>query len=140
MCKRTQNWYGWSSKGYLTKIYRFSGRCPCSAEAQQTRQEKTHKRLGQQPGAAGHQDRPTRATNRHSKDTQTPTTLQESEAPGRQRKSLPFRFFDCTGSWVGALCLLLGSGVGARGQCTEPSRLFRRHLRALTLPAFRGAN
>ena len=32
---------------------------------------KTGETPGQQPGATGHQDRPTRATNRHSNETQT---------------------------------------------------------------------
>ena len=71
----------------------------------------------------GQPERPTGKARKRRPDRANPTSLPwelERDARGRQETTLLFRS-EGAGSWVGALCLLLGSWVGARGQCTEPS-------------------
>ena len=133
---------------YLTKTCRFLGRCPCPY---QTLQRKHPRRNRDDQGSSqerqgtrtGQPEQPTGTETKRRPGRADPTCLPrelERDARGRQGTTQPeqhnLSVFESAGSWVGALCLLLGSRVGARVQCTEPSRLLRRHLRALTLPPF----
>ena len=93
------------------------GRRPCPLQDVTKKHARRNRgRPGKQPGATGHQDWPTRATNRHGKETQTrqsrpdipPIRELERDARGRQGTTLPFRSAPVLGSApVGSALTLL---------------------------------
>ena len=68
------------------------------------------------PGLANQSDQQAKQGNAdQTEPTRHPSHGSWNVMPAVGREKLYLSVFDCAGSWVGALCLLLGSRVGARG-------------------------
>ena len=94
-----------------------------------TTREATRSDRAQQRTRTGQPERPAGKARRRRPDRADPTSLPlelERDARGRQETTLPFR----------PECRPFFARFQGQGQCTKPSRLLRRHLRALTLTPF----